>query len=187
MPLSGIIIVVDPGHGGDESGALGPMGNAMAEKDLNLINSLLLTERLEALGATVYLTRDEDVSVPLQQRVDLSRSAGADLFISLHANSVSETTNATNIRGFTVWYRNRNSVGISQTMLDVMYDINPATNRHRVINQANFFVCRPQWAPSVLLESSFMVNIEDFVFLINPVMQRRMADRTVEAILEYFS
>ena len=186
-PLNGIIIVLDPGHGGNEYGAIGPLGRELAEKHIVLINSQKLAERLRDLGATVHMTRIEDVSVPIQQRVDLSREVKPDLFLSLHVNSVAETTNATNIRGFTVWYRNPGSVSISRTILDVMYDINPTTNRHRSLNQANFFVCRPQWAPSVLLEASFIVNIDDFVWLIDPAQQGRMADATVEAILEYFA
>ena len=109
------------------------------------------------------------------------------MFLSLHVNSVAETTNASNIRGFTVWYRNHGSTSLARTILDVMYDVNPATNRNRNINQANFFVCRPQWAPSVLLEASFIVNLDDFVWLIDPAEQNKMADATVSAILEYFA
>jgi N-acetylmuramoyl-L-alanine amidase len=186
MPLAGISIMLDPGHGGDSYGAIGPLGSAMAEKDLNLINSHKLAERLTALGATVHLTRSTDVDVSVQGRVDMSRLIKPDLFISLHVNSVAETRNPVTARGFTVWYRNHNSVGISQTFLDIMYYINPGTTRHRNINQANFFVCRPQWAPHVLLEASFIINLDDFVWLIDPVMQDRMADATVEAILDYF-
>ena len=187
MPLAGFIFVLDAGHGGDEIGAIGPLGADLPESVLTLINAHKLRERLKALGATVYMTRYEEVSVELTDRVALSRRVKPDLFISLHVNSVAETTNATNIRGFTVWYRNPGSASFSRTVLDVMYYINPATNRHRNINQANFYVCRPQWAPHVLLESSFIVNIDDFVWLIDPVQQHRMADATVEAILEYFS
>jgi len=186
-PLVGITIVLDPGHGGEHSGALGPLGYDMAEKDLNLINTLILAQRLEELGAVVHLTRDTDIDVSLQRRVDISWQHKPDLFVSLHINSVAETTNAENIRGFTVYHRNPNSVNISQTILDVMYDIIPETNRHRNINQANFFVCRPVWAPSVLLEAGFIVNINDFVWLLTPENQAKMADKTVESILEYFS
>jgi len=186
-PLTGISIMLDPGHGGESSGAIGPLGDTLAEKDINLINTFKLAERLTALGATVELTRSTDIDVSVQQRVDMNRDMKPDLFISLHVNSVAETTNSANVRGFSVWYRNLNSVEISQTMLDIMYFINPATNRNRSINQANFFVCRPQWAPSVILEASFIINIDDFVWLIDPVMQDRMADATVEVIMEYFT
>jgi len=186
-PLTDISIVLDAGHGGEHSGAIGPFGSGFAEKHLTLINTLKLAERLEDLGATVHLTRDTDMTVSLQERVNISYRNKPDLFISLHINSIDETTNAVNIRGFTVWYRNPNTVDISQTMLDVMHRINPATNRHKSINQANFFVCRPAWTPSVLLEAGFIINIDDFVWLIDPVQQDRMADATVTAILEYFS
>ena len=186
-PLSGITIVLDPGHGGEESGAIGPMGLELAEKHLTLINSLKLAERLTALGADVHLTRETDIDVALQERVNVSRRVRPDLFISLHINSVSETTNASSVRGFTVWYRNPGSVELAQTILDIMYNINPTTNRNRALNQANFFVCRPHWAPAVLLEAGFIVNIDDFAWLVDPINQDRMADATVYAILDYFS
>jgi len=186
-PLTGITVVLDPGHGGDEYGAIGPLGRDMPEKDLVMVNAHKLTERLTALGATVHSTRYSDVSVTLQERVALSRQVKPDIFISLHINSVAETTNAGNVRGFTVWYRNPGSAGFARTVLDIMYDVNPGTNRYRNINQANFYVCRPQWAPHVLFESSFIVNIDDFVWLIDPMQQARLADASVEAILAHFS
>jgi len=186
-PLTGITILIDAGHGGEDYGAIGPLGRDMAEKDIVLINTRRLAARLTNLGATVFLTRNDDITVSLQDRIELSRRIKPDLFLSLHVNSVAETTNATNIRGFTVWYRNPGSAAFARTILDNMYDINPGTNRYRNINQSNFFVCRPQWAPHVLLESSFIVNIDDFVWLIDPNEQNRMADATVEAILEHFS
>jgi len=186
-PLTGISIVLDAGHGGEHNGAIGPLGSEFAEKHLTLINTLKLSERLKALGAIVHLTRDDDSTVSLQERVNLSYQHKPDLFISLHINSVAETTNATNVRGFTVWHRNPNTVDISQTILDVMHMVNPGTNRHKSINQANFFVCRPAWTPSVLLEAGFIINIDDFVWLIDPLSQDKMADATVTAILEYFS
>ena len=187
MPLEGFTFVLDAGHGGDDIGAIGPMGIDAPEKNIVLINQEKLSERLQALGAAVYYTRTDDYTVTLSERVALSRSVKPDLFISLHINSVAETTNATNIQGFTIWYRNPNSAPFSEVVLDLMYDINPMTNRHRSINQANFYVCRPTWAPHVLFESSFIVNIDDFVWLIDPVEQNRMADASVNAILEYFS
>jgi len=163
------------------------MGSEFAEKHLTLINAQKLAERLQELGATVHLTRDDDSTLSLQERVNISYKHKPDLFVSLHINSVAETTNATNVRGFTVWYRNPNTIDISQTMLDVMHMINPATNRHKSINQSNFFVCRPAWTPSVLLEAGFIINIDDFAWLIDPKQQDRMADATATAILEYFS
>ena len=186
-PLTGISIVLDAGHGGTEYGAIGPLGSDLPEKALALINAQKLAERLRTLGAAVHMTRDGDVSVTLQERIDLAWETKPDLFISLHINSVAETTNAANIQGFTVWYRNPGSEEFARTVLDVMHYVNPATNRNKNLNQSNFFVCRPQWTPAILIEAGFIININDFAWLINPASQDKMSEMTAQAILEYFS
>ena len=78
-------VVVDPGHGGSESGAVGPSG--VLEKDLTLALGRELKPRLEALGVRVVLTRTEDETLPLDTRTALANQNKADLFISLHLNS----------------------------------------------------------------------------------------------------
>jgi uncharacterized lipoprotein YddW (UPF0748 family)/N-acetylmuramoyl-L-alanine amidase len=186
-PLTGIVFVLDAGHGGTDSGALGPMGTAMPEKTINLINTLKLAERLEALGATVHLTRTTDTTLTLQQRVDIVWDIKPDMFISLHADSVSETTNAANVRGFTVWHRNPNAANLTQTTMDFMHYVNPITNRNKMLRQGNYFICRPAWTPAIITEASFMINIQDFAWLINPAAQNHYADTMTKAILAYFS
>ena len=79
-------VVIDPGHGGDNNGALG--FNGVYEKTIVLELALSLKERLElATDAKVILTRDSDEDVPLERRVSIANDAQADLFISLHCNS----------------------------------------------------------------------------------------------------
>jgi N-acetylmuramoyl-L-alanine amidase len=104
----------------------------------------------------------------------------------MHANSTTETTNARNIHGCTMWYRITNSKPLTQHFFDALYDINPMTNRARSINQANFYVVRPSWAPSVLFEISFMNNIQDFAWMINSQNQADLAQSIADAILDYF-
>jgi N-acetylmuramoyl-L-alanine amidase len=86
-PPEGIrVIVIDPGHGGSESGAVGASG--AAEKDLTLALARTLKARLEAeLAVRVTLTRDEDASLPHETRTAIANQNKADLFISLHLNS----------------------------------------------------------------------------------------------------
>ena len=79
------IIVIDPGHGGIDSGTNGV--NGLMEKDLVLAEGLRLARVLRARGYSVHMTRDSDVFIPLPGRVAISRAAHADLFISLHADS----------------------------------------------------------------------------------------------------
>ena len=79
-------IVLDPGHGGSETGAIGPSG--VAEKELTLRLARSLKERLEStLGVRVVLTRDEDANLPLETRTAIANQNKADLFVSLHLNS----------------------------------------------------------------------------------------------------
>ena len=79
------IVVLDPGHGGLDSGAIGV--NGLMEKDLALAQGLRLARVLRQRGYTVFLTRENDSFVPLRQRVAIARANRADLFIALHADS----------------------------------------------------------------------------------------------------
>ena len=79
------IIVLDPGHGGLDSGTVGV--NGLMEKDLALAEGLKLARKLRRRGYTVFMTRENDVFIPLRRRVAMGRANKADLFIALHADS----------------------------------------------------------------------------------------------------
>jgi N-acetylmuramoyl-L-alanine amidase len=79
------VIVLDPGHGGLDSGTIGV--NGLMEKDLALAEGLRLARELRRRGYAVYMTRDNDTFIPLRQRVAIGRADKADLFIALHADS----------------------------------------------------------------------------------------------------
>ncbi|MCW5663045.1 MAG: N-acetylmuramoyl-L-alanine amidase [Piscinibacter sp.] len=81
-----IVVALDPGHGGEDPGAIGPTG--LREKDVVLAIALQLREKLhERPGMRVMLTRDADFFVPLQERVRKARRVQADLFVSIHADA----------------------------------------------------------------------------------------------------
>ncbi|MDE2182450.1 MAG: N-acetylmuramoyl-L-alanine amidase [Alphaproteobacteria bacterium] len=80
------VIVIDPGHGGIDSGTVSP--DDTMEKDIVLAEGLRLRSALEARGYTVHMTRNTDVFIPLRERVNIARAWHADLFISLHADSI---------------------------------------------------------------------------------------------------
>jgi N-acetylmuramoyl-L-alanine amidase len=81
-----IIVAIDPGHGGEDPGAIGPTG--LREKDVVLAVSLALRDKLNAVpGMRVMLTRDADFFVPLHERVRKARRVQADLFVSIHADA----------------------------------------------------------------------------------------------------
>ncbi|MEM7121831.1 MAG: N-acetylmuramoyl-L-alanine amidase [Pseudomonadota bacterium] len=97
-PLPGVkpnpdrfVIVVDPGHGGVDPGAIGHSG--IYEKDIVLDAARELKRQLEATGRyTVVLTRDSDIFLRLAERVEIARASGADLFISVHADSMDDSS-----------------------------------------------------------------------------------------------
>jgi len=96
------LIVIDPGHGGLDPGAVGPDG--LLEKDVVLAIAQRLHKLLLETGRyTVVMTRNKDIFVPLQKRVSISRRHKADLFISLHADSVPEESMASHVRGGSIY------------------------------------------------------------------------------------
>ncbi|MCL2664734.1 MAG: family 10 glycosylhydrolase [Defluviitaleaceae bacterium] len=185
-PLDGITVMLDAGHGGTDFGAAGPMGTTLAEKHLNLTVVQKLKSRLINLGANVIATRETDVFHTLLQRTEMSMQARPDIFVSIHGNSIAETTDSLNIKGLSVWYRNEASLPLAETLLKNLFTVNPDTTRRPLVNQANFYVCRPSWTPSVIIETSFMCNIQDFSWMINPREQDRLCDAIAEAIVAYF-
>lgn len=86
------VIVLDPGHGGEDDGAVGPSGTK--EKDINLKISKKLKQMLENEGFDVILTRDDDRFVTLSDRTKIANEAGADIFISIHCNASATNKNA---------------------------------------------------------------------------------------------
>ena len=93
-----LVIVVDPGHGGEDNGAVSPSGTF--EKDINLAMARAIRAALlEFPGVKVVLTRDDDTFIPLDERSAIGRKAHADLFISVHADSIRYN----DLRGATVY------------------------------------------------------------------------------------
>ncbi len=92
-PLSGAHLVLDPGHGGTETGAIGPSG--LTEASVNLDVAFRTAQRLEGLGASVVMTRSSDVRVTLQTRAEIAIALDPIAFISIHHNAVPRTTRST--------------------------------------------------------------------------------------------
>jgi N-acetylmuramoyl-L-alanine amidase len=92
FPLIGAHVVLDPGHGGDEPGAVGP--NGLLEKDLNLAVARFTAQRLREAGATVVLTRDEDLRVTIATRAGIALGLQPTAFLSIHHNAASDGPSA---------------------------------------------------------------------------------------------
>ncbi len=96
-------IVLDPGHGGKDPGAIGPDG--IQEKNIVLPLALMVRDGLKARGGfKIYLTRETDVFIPLRQRTKFANSKKADLFVSIHANSVGGQQRQKDAKGYKIYF-----------------------------------------------------------------------------------
>ena len=180
QPLRGFKVVIDPGHGGD---SVGTAGGKLAEKTLTLTYSLLLRGKLEAMGATVVMTRTSDASLSLEERTRIARPSGADLFISVHMNG---STSAA-ARGCTVHYFSDYSRGVAERVYEQMQGAYTAAGcaRRGGWPWSPFYVCRISEMPALLLECGYMTNAADLELLVTPSFQDALTSAMARGVLEY--
>lgn len=175
------VIVVDPGHGGNDNGATGS-SFATLEKTVNLQVALILRKKLESAGAKVVMTRPDDRKLTLQQRVDIAIQNKADIFVSIHHNTHPNTaTNGTIV----FYYSNGNSSKLASL---VQNEIVKATN-YKDMNArfGNYFVLRENPTPSILAEISFLSNYNDEIRARSEQQQELAAEGLYKGIIQYFA
>ncbi|MFP4222057.1 MAG: N-acetylmuramoyl-L-alanine amidase [Phormidium sp.] len=172
QPLAGTTIFLDPGHGGPEDfGATSPTG--IREKEPVLTVSLLLRDELERRGARVVLSRETDIDVGLRERMDMIQKAEPTLALSLHYNALPDSGDAENTAGIgTFWYHPQ-----AQDLAVFLYRhlVNDLNRPEYGVFWANFALTRPQIAPSVLLELGFMINPDEYEWIMDEQEQQRLA------------
>lgn len=182
------IVVVDPGHGGSDSGA--PHGG-FYEKDLVLQKALKLIANIRRTDdIKVYTTRYTDVDVSLRQRVNLANEIGADLFISIHNNASDRNPNANGTETYYSARPNANPNSINSRAAAEIFQRNilSAINfNDREVRQSRFYVIHYTTMPAVFLEVGFMSNAAELQRLADPAVQQRAADGIYAAIREVFS
>ena len=183
QPLKDISILLDPGHGGKELGAKGPTG--YPEKDINLLVSKLVQQELIKMGAKVYLTREEDVDVSLQDRVAAINKIKPDLAISIHYNALPDSGDAENTKGIsTFWYHTQ---AHAPAMFLHQYLVDKLNRPDAGVFWNNLALTRPHTAPSILLELGFMINPQEFEWITNSREQQKLAKAIAQGIKEWFT
>lgn len=156
-PLKGVTIMLDPGHGGTDPGALGAAGkNGPVEAKMNLAVSYMAKYRLEQLGATVTMTRADDSTVALFDRHFFAVEQRPDFYVSIHHNSTSLLTDANNVSGLEVYYLEPGSEGFAQSIADAMRSRLDRKVQDPKLNA--FYVTRQTFCPAILLEVSYISN-----------------------------
>src|SRR5919199_519489 len=180
-PLAGIKILLDAGHGGAETGAPGPTG--YPEKNVTLIMAKLVRDELLARGATVYMTREEDKDVSLQDRVAMIDKLKPAIAISIHYNSLPDDGDAENTKGMgAFWY---NTPGHSLAVFLHNYIVKKLGRSSYGVFWDNLALTRPTTAPAVLLELGFMSNPVEFEWGTNSQEQQKLAGAIADGITQW--
>ncbi|WP_434511215.1 N-acetylmuramoyl-L-alanine amidase [Desulfitobacterium sp. AusDCA] len=189
--LAGMTIVIDPGHGGPDTGAIGASGTY--EKNNTLPVGLYLADFLRASGANVILTRDNDTSPAgsnytelsdLQARVQIANQNKADLFVSIHNDSFSNPD-----AGGTTTYYSSDSV-VADKSLALGTDVQKEVEKQlglldRGTKSANFYVVKNTTMPAILVELGFISNPTEEKLLSSADFQKKAAEGIYQGILTY--
>jgi N-acetylmuramoyl-L-alanine amidase len=173
VPRGRFKVVIDPGHGGPDPGAVGIGG--LRETDVVLDVCLQMARLLQARGVQVLMTRTSEVDVDLPPRVSLANSSGADLFVSVHANALSMAR--PDVNGIETFYFEGAGVRsrrLAAALQEQMLAISPGSP-DRGVRTGRFFVIRRTVMPSALVEMGFVTGELDSRRLADPNFRRRMA------------
>ncbi|NLO86721.1 MAG: N-acetylmuramoyl-L-alanine amidase CwlD [Clostridiales bacterium] len=191
--LSGLIVALDPGHGGYDGGARAK-DSGIWEKDLTLQITLAVEKVLISRGATVVVTRREDVCLAegdtttkarkrkdLQRRVDIALEANADVFLSIHLNEYRSRSES----GPHVFYQQGGDDGrllagvLQEAMISELRPI-----KERVAMAGNYYVLRSK-IPSALVECGFLSNAAEEKLLLTPAYHEKIGISIANGLTEY--
>jgi N-acetylmuramoyl-L-alanine amidase len=197
------VIVVDPGHGGEDSGARS-MLPGIVEKDLTLDWARRVASLLATNGWQVWLTRTNDINIPLTNRVALAEASNAALFISLHFNSAGADATQTGLETYcltpaglpsnvTRAYADDPNLVFPNNEFDV-HNIQLAVRLHRALLRVNgakdrgvrrarfITVLRGQHRPAVLLEGGYLSNPREAALVAEPAYRQKLAEAVASAL-----
>ncbi|WP_341524956.1 N-acetylmuramoyl-L-alanine amidase [Nostoc sp. UHCC 0302] len=178
IPRGRLVVVIDPGHGGKDSGAVGIGG--VREKDIILPIGKRVAEILQQNGVQVVMTRDSDYFVTLPGRVVLAERVNADAFVSIHANSAGASR--PDVNGLEVYYYDSGLSLARVVRSSILQSINV---RDRGVRRARFYVLRKSSMPSILVETGYLTGRQDVARLRTSAYQNQMAEAIARGILQY--
>lgn len=195
QPLSGLRVVLDPGHGGYDGGARAH-NSGVWEKELTLQIALAVQDALTERGAQVVLTRTTDICLAdegsgkarkradLQKRLDAAAASGADVFLSIHLNEYRDRRES----GPQVFYQHGADDGrlLAGTLQQALADgLQPS--RMRTANAGDYYVLRNAKLPAVLVECGFLSNAEEEAKLLNKAYHGRIAQALANGLEQWLA
>ena len=181
QPLKDITIAIDAGHGGCDSGAIGP--TAVKEKDINLDISKRLQTILEKSGATVVMTRTDDSTVDLYERPKKAQDADALIMVSIHANALPDGADPYAKHGTSVFYYNAEAVELAKVLRDTL--TKDLATRDDGVCKASYVLTRPTMPLSVLVEVAYMIHPYEYTLLLDENFRQSAAESIEKGIRNY--
>jgi N-acetylmuramoyl-L-alanine amidase len=172
------VVLIDPGHGGRDPGAIGLRG--IQEKQIVLAISQEVARILQQQGINAVLTRADDRFISLEGRVQRAEQVNANVFVSIHANSIGG--NKREVNGLETYYFD-SGYGLARSIHQSILRRIQLTDRG--IRRARFYVLRKSSMPSTLVEVGFVTGSSDSQRLADPSYRRRMAEAIAQGIMDY--
>lgn len=186
------VIVIDPGHGGDDPGKIGI--NGALEKDINLAISMKLKECLEKAGYRVVVTRPDDAGLyerdaknkkmsDMKQRCRIIEEANASMVISIHQNSFSKES----VRGAQVFYYKYSTEGkrLAEAIQQMLREQLDSENNRVVKDNSSYYMLLHTPCPTVIVECGFLSNQEEADKLITDSYQENVAKAICAGVKAY--
>ncbi|MTV49417.1 cell wall hydrolase [Heliobacillus mobilis] len=185
------VIAIDPGHGGEDGGAVGVRGTL--EKEINLQIAKKVTERLRRVGAKVVLTRETDQNIyegewsqraELSKRVELAKEAKAQAYVSIHANSFPYAPSV----GHQTFYQYSSEEG-KRMALHIQHELDTRLGNRdgRQAKAEDYFVMRTTACPAVMVEVGFLSNAAEEALLKTEDYQEKVADGIYVGLVRYMA
>ncbi len=177
-----VLVMIDPGHGGKDPGAIGLGG--LKEVDVILPVSLQVAQILRKNGIEVKMTRNSDYFVGLDERVTMSRQAGATLFVSIHANSID---NRPDVNGLELYHYNIGKSFAETVHRNVLEYVNKNGFfiADRRVRSARFLVLRKSSIPAILVETGYLTSETEAARLRRDDYRKVMAEGIAQGIIQY--
>lgn len=180
-PLEGKIIMIDPAHGGENSDD--NVGNhGLREKDVNLSIALYLVKELESIGANVYLTRDKDEVIHLNDRAQMAKDIGPDFFISIHQNYFSHCSKS----GTEIYYFRGDKMAkeLAEEIMPVL--TNEMNTLNKGIKSAEFFLLREIPVSSIHIEVAYISNFDEERILMSKDFRKKAAKAIAKGFINFY-
>lgn len=179
------VVVIDPGHGGEDPGAVGIGG--LQEKEIVLDISRQVASLLSQQGVNAVLTRSADLpsyaQLDLQPRVNIAEGNRADIFVSIHANAISMSR--PDVSGLETYYAPGSSAGATLARYIHNSVLEGVNIRDRGVRSARFYVIRRTSMPATLVETGFVTGAEDAARFSSSTGRRQLATAIARGILKY--